>query len=370
MATTMAHVLRAQKRDWLREATAIFLGFDDKNGRKLLRFKAETPSAAPSSCSDAEPLSWDPTYREYGARMGIVGCMPAGLHYDLADYERDYAEKTASEVGHMIERLCKPAGDTVDSALLDGVLLKIKGIVVDGALLKTAHFLKATKMPNICIILRDPAHVIRPSVRDPLHDADQFKAQNDRLFGNRHAVLKEFQNSCVWKDQLEASQREMNAACASTPGSGDSVAGLLRHFDFVQPRFESFVAPRRRYVCLVRAIAHVLATKAGDWRLKPAVRQRAEAALEAMRGGDCFTAGLAGDYGEVCLEFLRIFDVDDHDPARAFLELKDFIAVLRALFVKGYVVCDAGEVQLPGVGIRKTLTQIAVENIREPLLIR
>ena len=47
MATTMAHVLRARKREWLREATAIFLGFDDKNGRKLLRLKADTPSVAP-----------------------------------------------------------------------------------------------------------------------------------------------------------------------------------------------------------------------------------------------------------------------------------------------------------------------------------
>jgi len=67
----------------------------------------------------------------------------------------------------------------------------------------------------------------------------------------------------------------------------------------------------------------VLAIKAGDDRLDSAVRRRAEAALKAMdKSEDCFVAGLAGDYGEVCLKFLRYFDVRDHDPARTAREVE------------------------------------------------
>jgi hypothetical protein len=40
--------------------------------------------------------------------------------------------------------------------------------------------------------------------------------------------------------------------------------------------------------------------------------EAAHQALAAMDGKDCFIAGLAGDYGEVCLKCLRLFDVRDH----------------------------------------------------------
>ena len=43
------------------------------------------------------------------------------------------------------------------------------------------------------------------------------------------------------------------------------------------------------------------------------------------KSADCFIAGLAGDYGEACLEFLRYFDVRDHDPARAAGEVDAFV---------------------------------------------
>jgi len=93
----------------------------------------------------------------------------------MHDWERGYAEKTANEVLKMIERLCTPYGDVLDAVLFDDILTKTRGLVVDGALLKTGKLLRDSKMPNIVLILRDPAHVIRPSCRDPLHDADQFK---------------------------------------------------------------------------------------------------------------------------------------------------------------------------------------------------
>ena len=99
---------------------------------------------------------------------------------------------------------CSSPGETLDTTWFDTVLDKVVGIVVDGALLQAARYMKAGRFRNIIIIMRDPAHIIRTSCRDPLHDAEVFGEQYDRLFGQRHAVLKDFINSGVWQDQLEA----------------------------------------------------------------------------------------------------------------------------------------------------------------------
>ena len=143
-------------------------------------------------------------------------------------------------------------------------------------------------------------------------------------------------NSSMLQNQLEEAQKELAKTGALTP----SLKSVLRHMAFVQPRFESFVTPRRRYVCLLRAVAMVLATKAGDERLDSNVQKRADAALNAMsKIEDCFVAGLAGDYGEVCLEFLRSFD---DDPARTVGQVDQVVHTLRQLFIKGYVFVQRG----------------------------
>ena len=93
--------------------------------------------------------------------------------------------------------------------------------------------------------MRDPAHIIWASCRDPLHDADVFKEQYERLcgkLGEKHAVLKDFMHSTMLQDQLEEAQQELAKTGASTP----SLKSLLRHMAFVQPRFESFPAPVRK----------------------------------------------------------------------------------------------------------------------------
>ena len=168
---------------------------------------------------------------------------------------------------------------------------------------------------------------------------------------------------------------------------------------YVQPRFESFVTPRRRYVTLVRAIAMVLAIKAGDARLDTKIQKRCEHALTSMmEAKDVFAAGLAGDYGEVCLEFLRCFDVHDHDPATTARQVEDFTRGLRLLFVDGHVVRapdGASSASTPGSASTsaapgsastsaapgsastpatpeprsKTLTQIALAAVREPFVV-
>ena len=170
-----------------------------------------------------------------------------------------------------------------------------------------------------------------------------------------------------------ACQRQILAEGGSL---GGDLKSCLRDLQFIQPRFESFVTPRRRYVCLVKPLALVLAVKAGDARLDASIRRRPEHALASMSDAkDVFAAGLAGDYGEVCLEFLRGFDVHDHDPATTGREVEDFTRGLRRLFVDGHVVRvpdGADSVLTPGSAStpaaqeprQKTLTQIALAAVR------
>ncbi len=156
-------------------------------------------------------------------------------------------------------------------------------------------------------------------------------------------------------------------------GGGGSLGGglksCLRDLQYVQPRFESFATPRRRYACLLRALALVLVVQAGDARRDSGTRDRCQGALKKMGDPkDVFVAGPAGDYGEACLEILRAFGVHDHDPAATRREIDDFTTGLRELFVEGYVVCSPDVSTLSGPRDR-TLTQIAVEAVREPLAV-
>ena len=67
----------------------------------------------------------------------------------------------------MLQRLCTPAGEDSDMALLSDVVSKVAVVVVGGALLKTAHYMKENSLPGINIIMRDQSHIIRASRRAP-----------------------------------------------------------------------------------------------------------------------------------------------------------------------------------------------------------
>ncbi|MCP4241520.1 MAG: hypothetical protein GY772_13245, partial [bacterium] len=132
----------------------------------------------------------------------------------------------------------------------------------------------------------------------------------------------------------------------------------LRHFSFAQHRWESSDAPRRKYCCLAQAIAMLLAHQADDDRLDASLRGRAAAALEAMNGADIVRAGLVADYSAECVDFLRQFDVPDHDPATSVRQKNAFAKRMKLLFCEGRVLAE---------GTVDTCTSIAVSQIARPL---
>ena len=56
-----------------------------------------------------------------------------------------------------------------------------------------------------------------------------------------------------------------------------------------------------------------------------------------------YTAGLAATYSEEAIDFIRKFDVCDHDPAATWREYQQWRARMTALFVDGHVFAPVGE---------------------------
>ena len=123
------------------------------------------------------------------------------------------------------------------------------------------------------------------------------------------------------------------------------------------------------------AIFKCLGGIAGDQRLEKPKRERSEKCMDAMSGRHAVECGIATDYSEVCMRFIRRWDRRDKDPARSSRVLADFRHQMDTLFVKGYILCDPAEAignpmpstsgPIAGLMRPKTITQIAMEQLLE-----
>ena len=368
MARIIREVVRTKKREMIRKAEAMTLSFDDRKGYKLVRFRVDTLRSTPAASLEV-PATWKTVAFE-----GIVGCLQCLRGSTLEDLADDYAVNAAKEVMTMLERLCTPLSEPKDDGLLDHVRLIVVGVVADGALQKVSQVLKQTCFLRIVLIVRDPAHFLRIACKDPLTRTGRFEAQYERLFTGTGALFKKIAFSDSMKARLEACQ---HLVLQSQGEQGGGVTNILRHLNFVQPRFESWVEPRRRYACMLLAVILLLAEIAGDKRKNPADRKMAERCLDAMTPEELLEAGISGDWGEVCMRFLREFDQEDRDASTTADKLQDWIQTCRRLFVDGWIMVDpakhpsvstgdAGEATIP----EKTITQIICEQLKEAIHVR
>ena len=227
----------------------------------------------------------------------------------------------------------------------------VRAVVADGALQKVAQYLQRASMPNIVLIARDPAHMLRIAAKDLFVRSSRFGQQRERLFG-KGGLLRQVQFSDCLQARLEECQRIVLRQDGS---QGGDLRHVMRHFSFANHRFESMNEPRRKYACVLHAVVLLLADIAGDSRRNPAERKKAEESLDAMTTQDLLETGMAGDYAEVAMRALRRFDQADPDPALTSSVLADFADKVRLLFIDGHVLMEPDE---PGL---KTLTQIVLE---------
>ena len=197
-----------------------------------------------------------------------------------------------------------------------------------------ALFLAAQEVfKNAVLVVRDPAHALRISVKNPLRCDELFGEVWGELFNKRHALAPDIMNSTKWQSFLQQIQKHViRIPCRHRP-----LAIVLKHLQFAKQRFNSAAGPVAKVAFVLLPIATLVAFTSSDQRRNSDERARAKALLRKLQSKFCLALGLSADWGIVCEAFLRLFDKKGHDIARSASEISNFKFVLKTLFIDGYV---------------------------------
>ena len=306
MIRIAALVARARKTRLLRAARSITLALDDRGGYRLASFRC--------SVADSEP---DGAGVQAYVHSGCLAVLRRGGDFStktLSDTDEDYSKAMADSIVRAIERIMQcPRTGMADKSEVDAICKNIRMGVADGAASaqKCLKFLAVGPMPNLLHAGRDRAHALRIATSGPLLREDTFKAWWDDIFGDRHALVPDIQNSVEWLAKLELCQKHLNE-CSGVQVS--DLTGIAKSLSFAKQRFDSMAGPQFVFCVILVAIALLLAYAASDERATSEVRKRARRRLEQMPG-QVIIAGLSASYADEALRFVRRFDVAEHDPS-------------------------------------------------------
>ena len=397
----MAEVIRCVKRRWIQDASSITISLDDKKPHRFIRFKADCLSHLPrkreGSASetghdrsgtgqtalrhsgagqtalrqeggdDHIDLQGASAYPHPGACSGVLGVIRPHHSADVETFDEDASQRVCDTILASIRTFCTPYASPCDEGLAQHFLNSVRVFMADGGSdVQKCGKLLSRSCPNLIVVGRDPTHAVRIGCKEPLSREDRFKEQWDRLFDGPNAVIARIQYSEDLRARLAACQRRVLRVDGE---QGGGLTSVLKHFAFVKPRFESFVGPRRKYICLLQAITMLLCSIADDKRQTKFKRDLAVEALDAITPADVIACGLAADYSEICLSFIRKFDVSNHDPALSMAEKEHFLNTLKVVFLDGFVFAQPEGGQSPECGFSggrvraKLLTHIAFEQM-------
>ena len=349
LVEVMAEVVRARIREFLRASWSISISIDDRKDYRIIRFRCDASRS--------------------GSKEGILAVFRQGgtaSTAEIEDFDDDYSQKMCDSVLLAIDQISTPRKSAMDVALRDHIRGSIRHYVSDaGPGSKRCGHMLAHQLPNLIWCSRDPAHAVRIAARDPLHAVQRFNDQWESLFNGRHALVPDVMNSDVWRAKLVACQRRVVLTKGSQGPSG--LETVLRHMSFAKQRFDSYAEPLRKVCCMLRAITMLLCHVAADARSTKEMRERAEAALRSFGPQELVSAGLTADYAAETLEFVRIFDCDDHDPAETPGQVRRFIRRMELLFCEGHILTMPPADAVPdGPTVPKTITAIVLEQCQDP----
>jgi len=338
----MAEVLRKKIRKVLGQATAICLSLDECRHRKIVRFRADLPSAY---C--AQPGSHWRVGASGFSQAGVLGLLDCSKK-DLSDFEEDHAVTAVRKLEEFLTKFCTPLGRrpgrrtktqplACDEALKRHILQSVLVVAADGdSHGRRVLFLAAREVfPNVLLCIRDSAHAIRIAAK-ALHTDDVFGEVWHELFDGRHALVPDLMNSKKWHDLLVAVQ-ESNVGAVASGRVALPMAGVLRNVAFAKQRFDSTAGPVGKMALMLLPAATLLAYIASDGRCEKEQRERATTLLRKMDTKFCTATGVSADWGIICTWFLRRFDVAYHDIAMSRCEIDGMIETLDAVFLEGRV---------------------------------
>ena len=243
----MAEVLRQKIRKVLWQATAICLSLDEAKHRKIIRVRADLPSAY---C--AQPGSRWRVCASGFSQAGVLGILDCARK-DLSDFKEDHAVTAVEKLDEFLTQFCTPLGRhpksrklqplACDEALKRHILQSVFVVAADGdAHGRRALFLAARDVfPNLLICIRDSAHALRLAAA-ALHADAVFGEVWHELFDARHALVPDLMNSKKWHDLLVAVQ-ESNIRAVASGRVPQPMAGVLRNVAFAKQRFDSTAGP-------------------------------------------------------------------------------------------------------------------------------
>ena len=329
-----------------------------------LRFRCDVVPNASAQCRNAWGHSSAADIdEELALRLcqcsGVVGVGRVYVGKTLEDLTDEAAEQIAEDVVDVIRQFCTPLVGNFSDQLFQKMLNAARTLAVDGALLKAARVLRKKKMPGVILICRDASHAIRIACKEPLARVGGFEEQHKRLFKDRDALLKIVDFSNKIKAQLEQCQKYV----VSMGGSqGGGLKTIMCNFSHSPIRWESMAAPQCAYCCMLGAVAMLLALLV-DTERDSKRRRVAKEALEAMTSQNIYRTALSGDFNEVGLVALRLWDVLNSDPAKEVADVENLKSQLQHLFLEGNVLSEAPAETRGGVTAR-TVLQIAHEQLR------
>ena len=335
----MAECRRRHIRQMLRKAQFISLSMDERKYQKIVRFRCDAP-------------------REPYVHRGILGVM-ALERSAVGEFEEDHALVGVRKIDAFLNTFCTPLVKAnqplaVDIELKDHILKCTRALAADGASKERRALLLAAEevFPNIVVLIRDAAHILRIAVRDPLHLDDLYGEVWTELFDKRHALVPDVMNSKKWQDLLQNIQKDL----LRISGEDQPLAVLLKHLSFAKQRFESSADPMAKVAFLLLPLATMLALIASDDRLNVCERNRAKDQLKKMTSKFALAVGASADWGLVTLAFIGLFDKNAHDIAKTKSEIELFKKVMRILFGEGRIFYSRGTSQnirptnLPAIG--------------------
>ena len=237
----------------------------------------------------------------------------------VGDFEEDHALVGIRKIDAFLNTFCTPLVKAnqpvvVDIELKEHILKCTRAFAADGASSARRVLLLAAEVvfPNIVVLLRDAAHILRISVRDPLHLDDLYGEVWTELFDKRHALVPDVMNSKKWQDLLQNIQKDL----LKIRGEDKPLAVLLKHLSFAKQRVESSADPMAKVAFLLLPLATMLALIASDERTAVGDRKRAKDQLKKMTSKFALAAGASADWGLVTLAFIGLFDKNEHDIGR------------------------------------------------------
>ena len=218
------------------------------------------PDVGPGGLSLEDWSKIDPFV--YDGLLGVYRLGGDVAENTLESHDHDKSDSMAKSILEVIRRACLDPDGDLDQESFAMIQSKVQHFASDqGPSAMKCGKIMPSIMPTILWVSHDAAHQVRNAFKDPLHAVQEFSEQWERLFGGRHALIPDIQNSEVWKSRLMAAQR----AVLDTYGKqGAGMTRTVRALSFAAQRFDSTATPLLKYCCMVRAIALVCAMQAAD----------------------------------------------------------------------------------------------------------